>query len=215
MEFACLSDDDLGNVRALNRLFLDCLRSKWPDKRACDRPVIPLPELIAALNERQTERLASTPFLLLSLRERDSDYWDDVLAADPNRELFAPDVATADGSADLSAASLCFLWHLARRSAYAARVVSGASLSWCERLGDRTLVSLLASTAQRADLVVPRFSEDAAVWKKLLSAGVSGELSIRNAAHLTAMQTMLTRPVAAPPKQMRAAACRMPAPRTR
>ena len=215
MEFSGLSDDDLGNVRALNRLFLDYLKSTPGGTNLREQPVVPLHELIAALTERQLERLASTPFLLLSLRERDGAYWDGLFDADAGGDLFVPRLAADDDGTHLLVATLSFLWHLARRNAYATRVVSGASLSWCERLCDHTLVSLLARAAQRSDLLVPRFSDATEVWKKLLSAGVSAEAAIRSAAHLTAMQTMLTRPVAASPNRLRAAACRMPVPRTR
>lgn len=215
MQFAGLSGDDLGNVRALNRLFLNCLGSTPDDAEARDQPVALLHELIAALNEKQLERLASSPFLLLSLREQDGDYWDGLFTADRNGELFAPRLAANDEYARLLVASLGFLWQLARRNAYAARVVSGASLYWCERLGELTLVSLLARAAHRADLLVPRFADDGDVWKKLLSAGVSAEAAVRSAAHLTAMQTMLTRTPPAAPNHLKAAACRMPTPRTR
>ena len=215
MEFAGLSGDDLGNVRALNRLFLDCLRRTPEDPGPRTQRAVPLHELIAALNEKQLSRLASSPFLLLSLREQDGDYWDGLFAADRNGELFAPRLVANDEFARLQVASLGFLWQLARRNAYAARVVSGASFYWCERLSEFTLVSLLARTAHRDDLLVPRFARDGEVWKKLLSAGVSAEAAIRSAAHLTAMQTMLTRTPSAAPNHLRAAACRMPTPRTR
>lgn len=215
MEFPGLSDDDLGNVRALNRRFLDRQRRMHRCEEPCEPTPDRLPELIAALNERQLDRLESTPFLLFSLRERDRDYWDSLLDGDPNRDLFATQRSRDDNGNLLLTASLGFLWHLARRNAYAARVVSGASLSWCERLADETFVSLLARAAQRADIPAPRFHDDAGVWKKLLSAGVSAEASVRRAAHLTAMQTMLTRSAPPTPGRLRAAACRMPAPRTR
>ena len=190
MEFAGLSGDDLGNVRALNRLFLNCLGSTPHHAQARDQPAVPLRELIAALTGKQLERLASSPFLLLSLREQDGDYWDGLFTADRNGELFAPRLAANDEFSRLLVASLGFLWQLARRNAYAARVVSGASLYWCERLSEFTLVSLL-------------------------SAGVSAEAAVRSAAHLTAMQTMLTRTPPAAPNHLKAAACRMPTPRTR
>jgi hypothetical protein len=215
MEYAGLSDDDLNNVQALNRLFLDCLKINTSYTGVRDQLALPLGELVSALSEQQLERLSASPFLLFSLREQEGDFWEALFEADCNGDLFVPSLVPGDETGQLLSASLGFLWQLAGRNAYAVRVLSGASLHWCEQLADCTLVTLLSRAAYRADLLVPRFSSNPDVWTKLLSAGVSSERNVRHAAHLTALQTLLTQDVRTQQVPARAAACRLPPPRSR
>ena len=209
---------DLANVKALNRAFLDTLRNKGRYSAVLDEAVPSLKSICVALTNSQVERLSATPFLLFSLRERDDEYWEAVFDPRPavgTGDLFAF-AQVRDGNAlQLADAALGFLWMLAGRNTYAARLVSGATLSWCERLADSTLMSVLALAGQRDDLLVPRFPDREDIWHKLLGAGVSSERDVRRAAQLTVLQTMLTRDVSSKREQLNAAACRMSGPRAR
>jgi hypothetical protein len=113
----------------------------------------------------------------------------------------------------LAAATLGFLWQLAQHNPYAVRLVSGATITWCERLADCTLLRLLQRTAGRSDLLRPRNSGNLEFWRKLLGPGLSSEPGIRTAAHLSALQSMLTINRVAQYRDVRAAACktRLPA----
>jgi len=167
--------------------------------------------MIRGLTELQIERLATTPFLLLSLRERDPDYWSFLGSDAPSADLLGTK-RPAGECGQLAAASLGFLWQLARRNPYAARLVSGATLNWCEQLADCTLFRILQRTAGRSDMLRPRRAADVEFWGKLLGPGLCSEQQVRGAAQLSALQSILTEDPAARHRSLRAAACRTPMP---
>jgi len=139
----------------------------------------------------QRERLATSPFLLFSFHEHDGEFWARLFDAGPNGQLFE---SPGDGNRDWSRlldTTLGFVWQLARDNTYAARVICGASLYWCEQLADRPLLEIVAAAA-RPDLLTLRSQDDELLWRKLLFSGVAGEASIREAAHLSALQRLLT-----------------------
>ncbi len=218
MHYPGPSTEDLANVTALNRAFLDTVRRNARYAAVLDEVTPSLQGMCSALSDSQVERLAATPFLLLSLREHDADYWDslfDAQRAETTGDLFAS-TPLRDGEEDrLVDAALGFLWTLASRNSYAARILSGATLSWCERLAECTLISLLTAAGGRDDMLIPRFADRDDVWQKLLGAGVSSERDVRRAAQLTVLQTMLTRDMSARSERLSAAACRLSGPRTR
>ena len=86
MEYEGLKSDDLANVRALNRAWLDI-------SRAGSRR-------LGELSPRRLDRIAAAPFLLFSLREQDLALWERLLAEDSQQELFR---VNADLPGDLRA----------------------------------------------------------------------------------------------------------------
>jgi len=207
MPFSGPQKAEFNNVRSLNQAFLNRLRTS-PDAQMLLQAFSPkLRPLVAGLTDMQLRRLAETPFLLLSLREQDDDYWSVLFADDPTGDLFA---VNSGGGHDrhLVAATLGFLWQLAQHNPYAVRLVSGATINWCDRLANSTLLRLLQRTADRTDLLRPRHSENLDFWRKLLGPGLSSEPGIRTAAHLSALQSMLTINRVAQYRDVRAAACR-------
>ena len=133
---------DFDDVRALNRTFLKRLQE---DPTLAGRAVQLREDLtrrLADLSPQQADRLAEAPFLLMSFRENDDRFWDDLYAADPHRDLYE-EPAAPDDTSRLIAAGLGFAWQLARQNPYALRLVGGASLHWCERLGQRPLIQVL------------------------------------------------------------------------
>lgn len=206
MHFNGPEQADLVDVYSLNSAFLEFLRG--PQGKAL-RQAMParLQPVVAALTKRQLHRLANVPFLLLTLNESDEAYWSRLLIDTPNEDLFAADRGAADPLGRITAATLGFLWQLSRRNAYATRLVSGASLSWCEQLASCTFLSVLQCAALHQDMVQPRLASHAVFWQRLLGAGLSSDDEVRRAAHLTALQTMLIPFAAKPPRQFRTAAC--------
>ncbi|MDH4048187.1 MAG: hypothetical protein OEW68_01410 [Gammaproteobacteria bacterium] len=192
MEFTGPEAADFANVRALNIAFLQLARNgKLP--RTCLQGLDSrLAKRLLELTERQAERLAGTPFLLFSFRERDARYWDQLFAEPRSRDLFAVPPPSGDEFATLVAAGLGFSWQLAQRNPFAARILAGASLHWCERISERTFFRLLAIAGTRHDLLQLRFPADTDLWAKLLDGGVMRRESIRHSAHLSALQTVLT-----------------------
>ena len=195
MEYRGLSTDDVVNARALNRA--------WLRLAAQDA------EGFAVLDDARRMRLADAPFLLFSLRENETSLWSELLADKPQHDLFA-DRATPERR-EIQTACLAWLWALARRNPYAARVIAGAPLQWCERIAACPLVRLLHNAA-KADLLRPRFPANSATHRRLLLRGGSGLPAMRCAAHVAAMQAMLTAAELVRFGRLPAAACRLKPP---
>ena len=99
------------------------------------------------------------------------------------------------------AAALGFVWQLARQNPYALRLICGATLYWCERIGELTFYRLLSAVRQTDEIPVLRSAAHPTLWRKLLTAGVSSRDDIRCAAQLCALQTVLTDPLECPRKE--------------
>lgn len=207
MDFGALKLTDLDDVRSLNHAFLMYLRGRDCGQALREHFAPALQTVVCGLSESQIRRLAESPFLLLSIRERDDNYWRLLLADSPTADLFSGRLPGNDEAGRILAATLGFLWQLARGNSYAARLICGASLYWCEQLAACTLYKLLQRAADRSDLVVPRLADNAAFWDRLLGSGLSSEASVRSAAHLSALQTILTATDTIAYAQMRTAAC--------
>jgi hypothetical protein len=212
MEFQGPDATDYDNVKTLNLAFLTLLRR---DRAA--RPCLRgLPEALArrlvSLSEGQAMRLATTPFLLMSFRERDHRFWDAAFAADTNRDLFAVRQTASDEFGCLVSAGLGFVWQLAKRNPYATRLICAATLRWCEQLTEHTFFRLLAVTGMRTEVLVLRSATDIELWTKLLQNGTSREAHVRRAAQISALQSILTQASMPSGKTMAAAACRVQTP---
>ena len=200
MEYEGLTQDDLANVCALNRAWL---RLRSQDSNGLPR-----------LSGKRLERLASAPFLLFSLREHDDQWWRSLLDGGPQQDLLEERPIKASNLIALQSAGLAFLWALARRNPYVARLVSGAPLSWCEQIASGTMVQVLECGA-RCQIIEPRFDDASALYKRLWHRGGSALQELRVFAQIGALQAMLTSRELVPYRRMPAAACRMPQPAQR
>ncbi|MEQ9561255.1 MAG: hypothetical protein RLN69_01945, partial [Woeseiaceae bacterium] len=106
MDFAAPEAADFANVRSLNKAFLLLARGgQLP--RPCLQGLEPsLANRLRTLTDFQADRLAQAPFLLFSLRERDTRYWDHLLALPRTRDLFSPPEAATHEFSRLTAAGL-------------------------------------------------------------------------------------------------------------
>ena len=197
MEYEGLTHDDLANVHALNRAWL---RLQHQDAKDLPR-----------LSGRRLERLASTPFLLFSFGEHDDRKWRLLLNESPQQDILEEPPQPSSDRFALQSAGLAFLWELARRNPYVARLVSGAPLHWCEQIASVTLVQILDS-AVGCQLIESRFEIESALYKRLWRRGGSALQEMRVFAQIGALQTMLTSRELVPYRRMPAAACRMPQP---
>ena len=187
--------DDYQNVASLNRAFLRVLRREGlNNKRPRSLPQEPA-ERIAALNDNQLQRLSELPFLLIGFREQDDQYWDRLLADEPRRDLFA--ATASEDMRDVLSASIAFIWQMARQNPYALRLICGSTLYWSERIAEQKLVRLVATVCSHTDLPELRNICDVYMWRKLLIDGISRNRVVRRSAHLSALQTVLTRQVTA------------------
>ncbi len=191
MEYEGLSRDDLDNVQALNRAWLEL------DGSAEQR-----------LSLRRLERLAATPFLLFSFREQDDAWWSWLLDERRQQDMLEQQIAVNGELQQLQAAGLGFLWELARRNPYVARIVSGAPLSWCEQIATETFVRVL--DCAKFEMVEPRFVQGTSLQRRLFRRGGAVELETRTFAQIGALQSMLTSGQAVTYERLPAAACRMP-----
>ncbi len=205
MQYRGPTPADFANIHALNGFFLKCVLKPGRSERFA---------ALAAhrLNDAEIARLASAPFLLFSFRERDEEFWDRALGDDGQLHLIDTTTPADAIIQQLQVAGLSFLWHLARRKPYVARIVSGATVTWCERLGEQTLVRLLQRVATRGDLTRIRFGDNNEIWRRLLSNGIGPGYQARLASQHCALQTMLTRVDSPPPRRLSAAACGVSAP---
>jgi hypothetical protein len=209
MDFSGPEPADFANVAALNLAFLDRLRSRTAGRRLRNSIPAPLGEAALCLSDRQARRLSAAPFLLLSLREHDAETWDRLGVHDPAGDLFT---AADDSNPDLAVAAVSFIWQLARRNPYAARLVCGASPAWCEQIGEYTLLRLLQSVGACPHILGPRFADNAACWRKLLGPGLSADAGVRESAYLACLQTLLTDRLDEPARRLQTAACRRSTP---
>ena len=189
-EYSGPTSEDFINVSALNKVFL---------------------EVASDLPRHKLQRLAAAPFLLFSLRENDDEWWHNALNDDPQQDLIATVATASKEIRKLQTAALGFLWQLARRNPYAARIVSGATVAWCEKLSAQTLVVLLDRVAARGDLLTSRLENHQGIWSRLLGNGSCAEWSVRRSSQLSALHSMLTRTRSVQYARLPAAACSMPA----
>jgi hypothetical protein len=159
----------------------------------------------------QCGRLATTPFLLFSLRERDSEWWDEALAEERQGDLMEVAELAIPELLSLQSAALSFLWQLGRRNPYAVRIVSGATVSWCERITNLPLITLLSRAGARGDLMQSRLDEASGSYPRLLSDGTSARRIVRRSSHLAALQTLLRHSGIENYSRLPAAACKMSA----
>lgn len=204
MHYQGPSAADLDNIRALNRCFLGSLAESG-------RPGLPQ----ADLSISQQLHLGRAPFLLFSFREAEEDFWEQLLSEDRQLDLINTAPPLDPGTRQLQVAGLSFLWHLSCRNPYVVRLVSGAPVSWCERVARFTLIDLLNRTSHRTDLVTPRFRHQEPVWQRLLTSGTSGKVALRNRSHRSVLQAMLTSARPVNYERLQAAAARLPTPKRR
>lgn len=207
MEYSGPEAADLADVRALNAAFLDYLSGPHGRRLRGQLPES-LRAAVSQMSERQVQRLATVPFLLMSCQEQDDEYWQAPVNAQSVRDLFAPAPLDADPGSQIACAALGFLWQLSRKNAYATRMLCGASLAWCERLASRSLLDVLQRAAGDPQLLSPRLSNDKVFWHRLLGAGLSSNVGVRRAASLSSLQAVLTAENSTSSLRFRSAACR-------
>ena len=197
---------DYHNVSALNRAYLSLLQANHNARQSLHQLSSQLSQRLTSLTRHQVDRLAATPFLLLSFRERDDELWEQILSDEPGGDLLTRPLA--NDLDRLQSAALGFVWQLARQNPYTLRLTCGATLHWCEQIAERTFSTLLAAVAPHPDLLQLRRGNDEDLWLKLLVNGISRDRNVRTAAHVSALQTILTRPATPVPRSWAVAACK-------
>ena len=215
MSYQGPDQSDLANVFVLNSAFIAWQRSRPVEEPGGRGLPAGIRARLDGLTREQRERLERTPFLLMSLAEDDTVRWQSIFGEQRTRDLLQGLEIRDEAASRLVSAVLGFLWQLAQRNAYAARLVSGASLGWCEQLSACTLMDLLERALEHRSLLSPRMADKADLWNRLLTAGVSNRRPVRLAARAAALQTLLTQSTTRSGRPLAAAACRLPPARTR
>ena len=208
MHYEGLQSTDIDNVRALNDAFLTLIRRSPAARERLFGLREDLARVLVTLPAHKAARLAEVPFLLFSLREDDDRFWQSIFEPDPSRDLLASARPAQPEIGQLVAAGLGFIWQLARQNPYALRLLCGASVHWCEQIGEHTLVQILALTSEHQELLVLRLEQQPEIWRKLLDCGVSHHHEVRRAAHISALQALLTQPQKSQLTVWASAACR-------
>ena len=204
MSFDGPADRDFDNVASLNAAWLSMLRTERALLRGLDACPGSTQQRLIGLSRPEIRRLAETPFLLFSFRERDDRYWDEILARKTEPRLFR--TSGSEPVDTLIAAALGFVWQLANRNPYALRLICGSTLYWCERIGELTFFGLLDAVRNAGDVPLLRHGHRDSLWRKLLHEGVSADNDIRRAAQMAALQSVLTDPLPDPAMTWRTAA---------
>lgn len=163
--------NDYKNVLALNAAFL---------------------EASSTLKGPQRGRLARAPFLLFSLRESEVMWWERALADQVQEDFLSATQTQNLELRQIQNSAVSFLSGVARRSPYVARVVSGATIEWCEKIRDIPLLTLMDRVATRDDLFVTRIDPSTASGLRLLTNGTSSNRALRRYSHLCVLQSLLT-----------------------
>jgi len=194
MVFTGPSEGDFSNVLALNKAWLDALQHD--DVLQDGLATLPesTRERLCRLSVAEIARLADAPFLLFSFYEGDDGYWSNVLGQPCDQHLFGISQSAAAGK--LVAGGIGFVWQLARRNPYTLRLLSGATLHWCETIAKLTFMELIDAFYAVGDVPVARFSARPDTWCDLLEAGTGKAACLRKAVHMTALQRLLTEPQA-------------------
>ena len=177
--------DDFANVFALNVSYL---------------------QATGGLTGVRREQLAAIPFLLFSMRQNDDDWWRAAMNEQP--QLNPDQLQQSRELREVQTAAISFLWQLVRRDPYVARMISGASMQWCELLAELPLVTLLNRTAWRSDLLGSRFDIATASigWQRC----VHSNSRVRRCAQIAELQALLFATADDNYQRMAAAACTMP-----
>ncbi len=215
MDFQGPETADLANVNSLNRAWLDELRRQGATIPGAIPGTFDVVPKLAALSVARAGLLSRCPFLIFELPDAADSRWARLFGDDEQVDLFDGLPQPPESVARLATATLGFLWELARRNPYVARLVSGVSLDLCERLADSSPVRVFRFAAGEPRLLSPRLETHRAFWIKLLGAGTSDKREIRRSAQLCALQTVLTRQSSGRYQRLSAAACLMPAPAKR
>jgi hypothetical protein len=183
---------DLENVRALNEAFLTMLRRSPHARKHLFGLRSDVARQLIDLSPRRAARLAEVPFLLFSFRERDEPFWRPAFEMDTTQDLFATTQQMHGDVSRLIDAGLGFIWQLAKQNPYVLRMLCGASVHWCEQVAEHPLIQILVFASSNHEMLVIRLEKKTEVWLKLLDAGVSDLREVRRAAHISALQTVLT-----------------------
>ncbi len=200
MQYDCPEPGDISDVRELNREFLaELARRQHPGLKDLDRS-----------DGDALTRLAEAPFLLFELRAPDVGFWDRTFSG-TNDLLDSSPKDQSSGAAQV-ASTLGFLWHLSKRDPHAARLFSGSSREWCQRLAATPLIHAINRALGAGIRPCLRMQADDARWRAMVCAASATDKATYRVAVTRVLQALL---VTADNDATAQAACRLRSPTRR
>ncbi len=201
MPYHCPQPADIADVHALNREFLsDLLCQQHKGLQDLDR------ESGDALT-----RIAAAPFLVYELRSPDPGFWDRTFSGASDL-LDSVNTGSARDAGQV-ASTLGFLWHLSRRDVHAARLFTGSSRDWCERLADTPLIHVINRALGAGIRPSLRMRDDDPRWRSMVRAASASDKAHQLVAVMRVFHALLVE--GAPTSAVANAACRSRSPARR
>ncbi|MEM8547355.1 MAG: hypothetical protein AAGF46_04240 [Pseudomonadota bacterium] len=147
----------VSEVCSLNQAFIKTMLSAAAAGRMALEPR--LQEALQSAHEAATGSVGRCPFLLYRLEFPPPAVHEHAASS------LGGGRGDSDGATSLASMTLAFLWQLARSDMAAARIVAGASVTWCQDLAGRPLAEL-APLARQA-VLTPRLIDVPGYWRDL------------------------------------------------
>jgi hypothetical protein len=191
MQFSGPDKVDLADLNEINLGFLELLGTESGGTMIPSDVPQPIAGRLRSLSVEERRRLARSPFLLCSCHEDDIEYWRNILQPGASGDLFTPGAEQAAGVLRLTSGVISFTWQLARKNAFVARLLTGASSAWCEEIAMHPLLRLIDGGSRRGDAIQLRLAHEDRFWERLLLNALSNDPLIRRAARAGGLQRML------------------------
>ena len=130
----------------------------------------------AALSAQSVRRLAAAPFTLFDAGFGSAPRWLELRSrgVSDQQHRCEPAYFEIGAARSITRRMLVYGWHLARSRPRAACLVFGATTAAVESLAACSLSTLEAAAERNADALKPRWSQQHAFWRELLSSSSAG-----------------------------------------
>jgi hypothetical protein len=184
----------LAPVAEINVQLLECLRQMavddLPESADAPRLVTTLREDWRRLDALAQRRLAACPYLLLDAGFAQPQRWEWIGAVGVMDATVRGGYFSGRGAVALVRRTLVFAWHLARSNRVSARVVLGMSALSAERIAATRLSDLEGLAELAPAWIVPRWEQQANVWRQLIAAACRGQPQLLRQVQLRGLQLL-------------------------
>jgi hypothetical protein len=184
----------LAPVAEINVQMLECLRQmavdELPEAGGAPRLVSALREDWRRLDALAQRRLAACPYLLLDAGFAQPQRWEWIGAVGVMDATARGGYFSGRGAVALVRRTLVLAWHLARSNRVSARVVLGMSALSAERIAATRLADLEGLAELAPAWIVPRWEQQANVWRQLIAAACRGQPQLLRQVQLRGLQLL-------------------------
>jgi len=181
----------LAPVAEINEQLLERLRlMAQQEAPKAPRLVALLREDWRRLNAAALRRLSACPYLLLDAGFAQPQRWEWIGSAGVMEATASSGYFEGAAGVGLVRRTLVLAWHLARSNRVTARVILGMSAQSAERIAASRLADLEALAELAPGWIVPRWEQQANVWRQLLAAGSRAQPQLLRQAQLRGLQLL-------------------------